>query len=193
SAPLDTLRAYLAWHLIHSYADVLTPAIVQEDFAFFGQRLRGQKELQPRWKRCVQLVDRGAGELLWQAYVYARFAGDSKASAEQMVRDVAAAFEEGIRSLEWMDPATQQVAIGKLAAITNKIGYPEQWRDYSALSLGDDLFTSTLTVRQFNEMFWLSQIGQPVDRSLWYMSPPTVNAYYNATVNEIVFPAGILQ
>ena len=194
AAEPEALRSYLRWGLLRSTAPVLSRRFVDENFAFFGQKLAGQKELQPRWKRCVEASDRAMGELLGQEFVKKQFAGDSKTVALDMIARIEGAFEANLPNLSWMDETTRGRAAGKKHAIKNKIGYPDKWRDYSKLEVRKgDYFASAMAARRFEFEFRASKIGKPVDKGEWNMTPPTVNAYYNALLNEMVFPAGILQ
>jgi predicted metalloendopeptidase len=190
----EVLRAYLRWHLIHDQADFLSSPVVEEDFRFFGRTLSGQQKLPARWKRCVDATDQALGEDLGQLYVEHYFPGDSKEIAEGMIQGIEEAFVESLPQLAWMDETTRQRAQEKAAAIQEKIGYPDEWRDYSGLAVSsEDFLANVQAARVFEYERVLSRAGKPVDRGEWFMSPPTVNAYYNALLNEIVFPAGILQ
>jgi len=191
----ETLRAYLRWHLVHASAKALPRAFVEEDFAFFGKTLSGQKEIRPRWKRCVQATDDALGEILGRFYVERAFGGDSKPIALEMILGIEAALERALPGLAWMDQATRERAVEKLKQVTNKIGYPDRWRDYAALSIhpGGGFLDNALTASRFEFRRQHDKVGKPVDRKEWGMTPPTVNAYYNPTINEMVFPAGILQ
>jgi putative endopeptidase len=191
--PAATLRHYLRWHLVHATAEHLSEPIVVENFEMFGKTLRGQAELAPRWKRCVEYADRALGELLARPFVEARFSGDSRDVALAMIQRIEAAFAAGLPKLEWMDPPTREAALGKMHAIVNKIGYPEMWRDYGPLKVGDDHVTNMLGAAEFLFAERTADIDRAVDPLKWEMTPPTVNAYYNASYNEMVFPAGILQ
>ena len=194
AVPLADWKTYLRWHVVHSDSNALPEAFVNEEFAFYGTEMRGAKQLRARWKRCVQFTDNDLGEDLGQLYVADTFGPDGKATTLRMVRDLEVQLENDIVALPWMTPATKQQALVKLHAITNKIGYPDRWRDYSALSVRPgDFFGNSVRANQFEFRRQLNKIGQPVDRLEWGMTPPTVNAYYNPAMNEIVFPAGILQ
>lgn len=192
-ADYEAIRTYLRWRLVDSTADDLSAAFVDEHFAFFGKTLQGQSENEVRWKRCAGETDAALGELLGQLFVEQEFPGDSKAVALEMIHRVEEAFDAGLPNLEWMDDQTRERASEKLAAITNKIGYPDEWRDYSDLQVGGHYFENVVASAAFDFAYEWDQIGEPVDPNTWYMSPPTVNAYYNPLQNEIVFPAGILQ
>jgi putative endopeptidase len=194
NASLDEIKAYLRWQTVHGSAKLLPSAFVDENFSFYGKTLTGAKELRPRWKRCVQFTDGDLGEALGQAYVAEEFPPESKAATLKMVNELEAALKTDITELSWMTPETKKQALVKLEHITNKIGYPDKWRDYSTLTIvrGDALGNS-LRANQFEFKRQLNKIGQPVDRSEWGMTPPTVNAYYNPQMNNINFPAGILQ
>lgn len=187
-------KTYLTWHLLHSQAPLLPSAFVNEHFEFYGKTLTGAKELRPRWKRCVAFTDGDLAEALGQKYVDQTFAVEGKQRTLQMVQALEKALAKDITELDWMTPATKQKALEKLHAITNKIGYPEKWRDYSSVKIvrGDALGNSARATRfEFHRQ--LAKIGKPVDRTEWLMSPPTVNAYYDPQMNNINFPAGILQ
>jgi putative endopeptidase len=191
---LPDWKIYLRWHLVHAYAPALSNAFVNENFAFFGKTLRGQKELQARWKRCTQSVDNDLGEALGQVYVEKYFSPEDKQQALKMVKEIAAAMAQDIDALPWMSAATKQQALVKLHGMANKIGYPDKWRDYSKLEIvrGDEL-GNVERARKFEMNRELAKIGKPVDRGEWDMTPPTVNAYYNPQMNDINFPAGVLQ
>src|SRR6202008_4847683 len=192
--PLDNWKAYLRWHLANENAEFLAASFVNEDFAFFGKTLRGQQELEPRWKRCVGYVDNDLGEALGKAFVERTFSPEAKARALVMVHQIEAAMEQDINSLPWMTDGTKRHALEKLHAVANKIGYPDKWRDYSSLTVvRDDEMGNVLRARIFEFNRQLAKIGKPVDRGEWQMSPPTVNAYYDPQKNDINFPAGILQ
>jgi predicted metalloendopeptidase len=194
ATPLADWKIYLRWHVIHQAAPALSDAFVQENFNFYGKQLSGAKELQPRWKRCVQSTNQEIGEALGEVYVRKYFPPEAKARAKEMVNNLIAALRSDIPTLSWMGPETQKQALAKLQAFTVKIGYPDKWRDYSKLSIGRaSYFENVRRAGEFEEARDLAKIGKPVDRSEWGMTPPTVNAYYNSTFNEIVFPAGILQ
>jgi putative endopeptidase len=187
-------RTYLRWHLVHANAPYLSAAFVNADFAFYRKTLRGAEQLQPRWKRCVEYEDRALGEALGQAYVEKYFSAEAKQSAVKMVREIETAMEQDIKSLPWMSDTTKQHALEKLLAVANKIGYPDKWRDYSKLAIvrGDE-FGNVQRARDFEARRDLAKIGKPLDRGEWDMTPPTVNAYYNPQMNDINFPAGVLQ
>ncbi len=191
---LDNWKTYLTWHLAHAEAPLLPTPFVNEDFEFFGKILTGTKEIRPRWKRCVALTDNELGEALGQKYVDLTFGVEGKQRTLKMVQALEKALARDITDLPWMTPTTKQQALEKLRAITNKIGYPERWRDYSRVKIvrGDALGNSE-RADEFEFKRQLAKIGQPVDRTEWQMTPPTVNAYYDAQMNNINFPAGILQ
>ncbi len=187
-------KTYLRWHLINSTAASLSEPFVDEDFNFKGKVLLGTKENLERWKRCVRYTDNGLGEALGQVYVKKAFSPQAKAHALEMVHNLEAALKDDITTLPWMSEATRQQAIGKLEAFAEKIGYPDKWRDYSKLTIERGPFVlNVLRARTFEFNRDLAKVGKPVDRTEWGMTPPTVNAYYNPQLNEIVFPAGILQ
>ena len=194
ASPLNDWKSYLRWHVLHASATQLPDQFVQENFNFYGTKLSGTKQLQPRWKRCSQSVNRNLGEALGQVYVEKYFPPDAKAHAREMVMNLIAALKSDIPALSWMSADTKKAALDKLEAFQIKIGYPDKWRDYSALTVdkGSYLANERRAVA-FEDARNLNKIGKPVDRGEWQMTPPTVNAYYDATMNEIVFPAGILQ
>jgi putative endopeptidase len=187
-------KTYLRWHLVHADAPFLSAAFLNENFAFFGKTLRGQQELQPRWKRCTEYVDDDLGEALGQVYVEKYFSPEAKQQALKMVKEIDAAMGVDIDSLQWMSATTKQQALLKLHGMANKIGYPDKWRNYSKLKIirGDELGNVT-RARKFEFDRQLAKIGKPVDRGEWGMTPPTVNAYYDPQMNDINFPAGVLQ
>ena len=191
---LDSWKAYLRWHLVNTNAPYLSAAFVDADFDFFGKTLTGAQQLEPRWKRCVNYVDNDLGEALGQAFVQRAFPPEAKQRAQKLVKQVEEAMEQDIDGVTWMSPATKQQALAKLHALANKIGYPDKWRDYSALTITrDDYMGNVLRARVFEFNRQIAKIGKPVDRGEWDMTPPTVNAYYNPQINDINFPAGILQ
>jgi putative endopeptidase len=194
SVPLGDWKTYLRWHALNSFATVLSSPFEQEDFNFNGRVLSGTKELQPRWKRCVQGTDNVLGEALGQFYVEKTFTPEAKARAQRMVMNLIEALREDLATLKWMSDETRQRATAKLDAFARKIGYPDKWRNYEALSISRDGYAENVRRgAEFEVRRNLAKIGQPVDRSEWGMTPPTVNAYYNPSMNEIVFPAGIMQ
>jgi putative endopeptidase len=194
ATPLDDWKTYLRWHLINGAGDSLSKKFVDEDFNFFGRTLTGAQEIQVRWKRCVRATDGALGEALGQIYVKDYFPPEAKAAALQMVKNLTAALREDISTLDWMSEATRKKAIEKLDAIQLKIGYPDKWRDYSAFKVDRGVYAlNAVRGIEFERQYRLAKIGKPVDRKEWGMTPPTVNAYYSSTINEIVFPAGILQ
>jgi endothelin-converting enzyme/putative endopeptidase len=187
-------RSYLRWHVLHASADLLPPAFVQENFAFYGRTLNGAPRLRPRWKRCVDLADQDLGEALGQRFVQQTFGEDGRARMARMVSALEAALARDIRELDWMGEVTKKEAQAKLEAIANKVGYPEKWRDYGPLVIRrDDAWGNAARAAAFEFARDLAKIGKPVDRREWRMSPPTVNAYYSPLMNDINFPAGILQ
>jgi putative endopeptidase len=191
---LPDWKVYLRWHLVNADASHLSAAFVNENFAFYGKTLQGQEQLKPRWKRCTEAVDGYLGEALGQAYVAKYFPPEAKQQALKMVKEIQAAMEHDIKSLPWMSPTTKEQALVKLHVMANKIGYPDKWRDYSKLEIvrGDEL-GNVERARAFEFNRQLAKIGKPVDRGEWGMTPPTVNAYYDPQMNDINFPAGILQ
>jgi predicted metalloendopeptidase len=195
STPIADWKTYLRWHVADAAAPYLSKAFVEEDFRFNRQYLSGTKEMEPRWKRCVQATDRDLGDALGQLYVEKTFGADGKARMNKMIEALTAALREDIESLPWMTPATKQKALAKLQAFNKgKVGYPDKWKDYASVVVKrDDYFGNSRRARVFEVKRAYARIDKPTDRTLWGMSPPTVNAYYNSANNEIVFPAGILQ
>jgi putative endopeptidase len=194
SEPLEVWKTYLTWHVLHDASALLPTAFVDETFAFYGRTLTGAKEIRPRWKRCVQMVDRQLGEALGQAYVDRTFGVEGKNRTLEMVHALEAALARDIEHLDWMTPVTRQQALAKLKAVTNKIGYPEKWRDYSTVAIvRGDAIGNAIRASEFEVHRDLAKIGKPIDPSEWLMTPPTVNAYYDPQMNNINFPAGILQ
>jgi len=191
---METIKAYLKYHVITSVAGRLPKAFDEENFDFYGRKLYGQPEQAARWKRCSNSVNGALGEALGKVYVEQYFAGDSKAKMLEMVHDIEAAMDRDIDQLDWMSAATKVRAKEKLNGVANKIGYPEKWRDYSKLEVkADDALGNSLRANTFENDRQLAKIGQPVDHNEWGMTPPTVNAYYDPSMNDINFPAGILQ
>ena len=191
---LDELKTYLRWHVALVSSPFLSKDFVDANFDFYRKTLRGVPEKTPRWQRCVALVDAQIGEALGQEFVKVAFGPEQKAKTLHMTQQIQAAMEGEIRHLDWMGPATKAKALEKLHAIVNKIGYPDQWRDYSALVIRrDDLLGNVQRGDEFEVRRQLAKIGKPVDHSEWSMTPPTVNAYYDPQMNDINFPAGVLQ
>jgi putative endopeptidase len=194
STPITTWKEYLTFALLNAYADELPDAFVQAHFDFSGHVVGGQLELRPRWKRGVAEVENALGEAAGRLYVAKHFSPEAKARADALVNNLLAAFKVGIDSLDWMTPATKAQAQAKLAKYTVKIGYPDRWRDYSALEIKrDDLIGNVMRAAEFQHEENWGHLGKPVERWRWNMTPQTVNAYYSPTNNEIVFPAAILQ
>ncbi|MFY9702615.1 MAG: M13 family metallopeptidase [Terriglobales bacterium] len=192
---LDTIKTYLRWQLIHSTDSLVLPKpFADEAFDFYRRKLGGQPEERARWKRCVQATDGALGEALGEVYVTQQFPPSSKQATVQMVHDIEAAMDQDLDTLDWMSAATKVKAKEKLHAIADKIGYPNHWRDYSKLSImRGDAFGNSQRAVEFENRRQLAKIGQPVDRGEWGISPATVDAYYNPSMNDINFPAGILQ
>ncbi|MEZ5543873.1 MAG: M13-type metalloendopeptidase [Lysobacteraceae bacterium] len=192
--PVSSWQAYLRYHEIDGAAPYLSNAFATESFNFYSKALRGQAELGPRWKRVMNALSGALGEPLGQLYVKAVFPPESKAKMQALVGNLSKALKQRIEGLEWMGPETKAKALEKWASFTPKIGYPDKWQDYSSLALSrQDYAGNVLKVMAFETRVNFDKIGKPVDRSEWHMSPQTVNAYYNPSQNEIVFPAGILQ
>lgn len=194
SADLEDLRAWAAWHVVHGRATLLSSEFVAENFSFYSRRLQGTAELRARWKRGVALVDGVLGEALGEIYVERHFPQSHKEAMEALVVDLIEAYRQSISSLDWMSLATRERALDKLALFTPKIGYPQRWRDYSDVEVvPGDVMASVRSAERYELARMLGKLGGPVDRGEWHMTPQTVNAYYNPTMNEIVFPAAILQ
>ena len=194
SNSLEALKDYQKYQLANSFATYLNREFEKEDFDFYNKTMRGQNEMQERWKQVLNVIDRNVGHSLGQLYVKEAFSPKAKERAEVMIKDVRAAFKDHIKGLKWMGEDTKKQALTKLSAITTKIGYPQKWKTYEGLELLEENYAQNMV----NAKNWwlkdnLSKVGKPVDKSEWHMTPSTVNAYYNPTSNEIVFPAGILQ
>jgi putative endopeptidase len=191
---LAVWRNYFKWHALSAAAPYLSKAFVDERFAFAGTVLSGTPENRPRWKRGVALLDESLGEALGKLYVEKYFPPESKARMEALVRNLLEAYSRDINTLDWMSDETKKGAQAKLAKLVTKIGYPDKWRDYSALRISrDDLWGNVIRATTFEEQRDIDKLGKPIDRAEWFMTPQTVNAYYNPVMNEIVFPAAILQ
>ena len=192
--PADSWKSYFRWHVLTASADFLPKPYRDEDFAFFGQVLSGQKEQTPRWKQCSAMTDQALGEAVGQDWVKKNFPPAAKASMDKLVAALEKSLGDDIKTLPWMSEDTKKAAAEKLALIRNKIGYPEKWRDYSALAVDrDDLIGNAHRQAVFQRNYNLAKLGKPVDEKEWGMTPPTVNAYYSSSNNDINFPAGILQ
>lgn len=192
--PLATWKSYLRWHLLNAFVRYLSQELVERDFEFFGRTLQGTQELQPRWKRVVDQTSASMGEALGQVYVERAFPPESKARADEMIENLRAAVRGRLQELEWIGDETKARALEKLATFTAKIGYPDEWRDYSKLEVGTDSYLANVRrARRFEMQRNLAKIGKQIDRNEWNMSPQTVNAYYSPVQNEIVFPAAIMQ
>jgi putative endopeptidase len=190
---IGDLRTYLRWQVVNQASALLGSAFVDQDHAFYGVELSGQEELQDRWKRCVDATMSNLDDLMGQAYVEVAFAGESKTEALDMIQRVEKAFEAGLPRLEWMDEATRKRAILKARAITNKIGYPDEWKTYEGVTLDGNYAENARELSRWEWAMDLERVGGPVDPGEWHMPAPMVNAYYNPSENEIAFPAGILQ
>ncbi len=191
---VDALKGYLRFHLVTAAAPSLSQPFRQAQFDFYSKTLRGIPAMPPRWKQCTRQVDRDLGEALGQEFVRRTFSPDMKAKTQLMTEQIETAMQSEIEALDWMSPETKKEALRKLHAIRNKIGYPDQWRDYSALTIKpDDHFGNILRSAEFEESRQWHKLGKPVDLNEWGMTPPTVNAYFNAQMNDINFPAGVLQ
>ena len=194
SDSLDDIKTYLRWHVAKAAAPLLSSSFVNENFDFFNKTLRGVQQLKPRWKRCATLVDSQLGEALGQEFVRRAFSPALKGTTLRMTKQIEEAMAKDIEQLDWMSAATKAQAMTKLRAIVNKIGYPDKWRDYSSVAVKrDDFFGNVERATRFEAKRDLAKIGKPLDRGEWGMTPPTVNAYFNAQMNDINFPAGVLQ
>ncbi|MEZ4380927.1 MAG: M13 family metallopeptidase [Nannocystaceae bacterium] len=189
----ETLKNYLRWHALTTHADSLSADFVAENFAFYGKTLRGQQEIEARWKRCTSATDQAFPHPLGKLYVERAFAGESKTIALDLIQRIEDAFEANLPALTWMDDETRARAMEKVRAIHNKVGYPNKWRDYSGLAVEGDYFTNVLASQRFEYDYHAAKVGKPVDRDEWRAGPPVVNASYSGTRNEMWFPAGILQ
>lgn len=191
---IDSWKAWLKWHIISGAAPYLSADFVQENFNFYGKALSGTPELRERWKRAVSMIEGSLGEAVGKVYVERHFPAQAKSEMEKLVANLIEAYRVSINELDWMSPGTKVKALEKLAAFRPKVGYPDKWHDYSALqTTPDDLYTNVGSVIKFQRDFEIAKIGKPVDRDEWHMAPQTVNAFYNPIMNEIVFPAAILQ
>ncbi|MBI3714780.1 MAG: M13 family metallopeptidase [Betaproteobacteria bacterium] len=194
SSSLDDIKTYLRWHLVNASAPYLSRAFVNQDFQFFSKTLRGVPEMKPRWKRCVALVDNQLGEALGQEFVSRAFSAGLKRDSLRMTQQIEKAMSDDLDQLPWMSAETKHKAIEKLHSVVNKIGYPDQWRDYSKMVVkANDFAGNVWRGNLFESRRDLNKIGRPLDRKEWSMTPPTVNAYYNPQMNDINFPAGVLQ
>jgi putative endopeptidase len=192
--PVADWKTYLRWHLADEAAPLLSSKFVEENFNFNGKYMTGAKEILPRWKRCVAATDRTLGEAAGQLYVKRTFTPQTRAHAQEMVKNLIAALRDDLSTLSWMSNETRTRAIAKLDAFVRKIGYPDKWRDYEALRVArGTYFGNVLASGEFEFRRNLGKIGKPVDKTEWRMTPPTVNASYNSSLNDITFPAGILQ
>ena len=192
--PVSDLQAYLRFHLVTAAAPSLAEPFRQADFDFYSKTLRGVPAMPPRWRTCTAGVDRSLGEALGQEFVARTFSAGMKAQTQKMTEQIEMEMGHEIQALDWMSPETKQEALRKLHAIRNKIGYPDHWRDYSALEVKrDDYFGNVLRASRFEQARDWRKLGKPVDRDEWGMTPPTVNAYFNPEMNDINFPAGVLQ
>jgi putative endopeptidase len=191
---LDALKSYLRWHALHEAAPYLSTNFIDENFHFYSEELAGQKEITPRWKRCTRLTDRDLGEAVGQDWVKKNFPPQDKESMQKLVAALDKALGEDIQQLPWMSEATKKEAKTKLSLFRNKIGYPDHWRDYSSVKVSPDtLLANVDSAARFADKHEFDKLGKPVDETEWGMTPPTVNAYYDPPMNDINFPAGILQ
>ncbi len=192
--PIDQWKTYFKWNLLNSSASYLSDEYVKARFNFYGKTMQGQKEMKPRWRRVLNVTNRALGFAVGKKFVEAHFPPKAKKRMTNLVGNLKDAFAQRIKNLQWMSDTTQQKALEKLQVMNVKIGYPDQWRDYSDLTInGDAYIENVMASRRFNKNYQLSKIGQPVDEDEWFMPPQTVNAYYSPSMNEICFPAGILQ
>ena len=192
--PIADWKVYLRWHALHGASHALANKFVDESFRFYGKTLQGTDKLEERWKRCVRATDAAMGEALARPFVKETFGADGKSETQKMVQQIEAAMETNLKALSWMDDATRAAAFEKLHAIANKIGFPDKWRNYDSLDVKPGSYMqNVMAANRFESKRDLDKIGKPVDRNEWEMTPPTVNAYYDPSMNEMVFPAGILQ
>ncbi len=191
---LEDLKTYLRWHVASANAPYLSSKFVQQNFDFYSHTLRGVEQIASRWKRCVRLTDGQLGEALGQEFVNRAFSQETKQSTLKLTKLIEQAMEDDIKQLTWMGPETKKQALEKLHSVVNKIGYPDKWRDYSSVDIKRDDFVGNVhRATLFESKRQLAKIGKPLDRGEWGMTPPTVNAYYNPQMNDINFPAGVLQ
>ncbi len=194
SVSVDDWQAYLRWHLIHSAAPYLSSRFENEEFHFYSEELRGVKQIQPRWKRALGTLDREMGDAMGRLYVEKYFTPAARQRMDELVKNILDAYRHRIETRDWMSAETKKQALAKLEAFALKVGYPKIWRDYSSLMISSDSYVqNVMRANSFELRRRLVRLGKPVDRDEWGMTAPTVNAYYNSTMNEIVFPAGILQ
>ena len=194
SLPTDNWIQYLRWNVINAFADQLHDELAQANFDFYRTVLYGQKKMKPRWKRTIQEIDGTLGEALGQLFVEKYFTAESKKRVSQLVDNLVTAYRERINALDWMSPETKAMAQKKLNTVIRKLGYPDTWRDYSAMKIGrESHLQNYISAYRFELQRNYNKLGKPVDKTEWFMTPPTVNAYYNPTTNEITFPAGIMQ
>jgi putative endopeptidase len=192
--PVATWKAYLRFHAVDDASPFLSEPFVNENYDFYSKTMRGQKEIKARWKRVLGAINSQAGEAFGQMYVKVAFPAESKARMDALVQNLRTALKARIENLDWMSPETKQKALAKWAAFTPKIGYPDKWRDWTGLQTSRDSYIgNVLAANEFNYKWMMGKIGKPVDKTEWGMSPQTVNAYYNPSANEVVFPAAILQ
>jgi putative endopeptidase len=194
TTPIDTWKIYLKWGLINKSASLLTTELDNQNFEFYSKTLSGTEKQEEDWKRAVNIVNGGLGEVVGKVYVEKHFSPEAKERMVTMVKNLLKAYAESIKKLDWMSPATKKEALKKVDKFMIKIGYPDKWRDYSALKIAkNDLYGNSQRATEFEYQRNLNKLGKPVDRTEWGMTPQTVNAYYNPSLNEIVFPAAILQ
>lgn len=187
-------KTYLTWHVLHESAQFLSQPFVDENFAFYQKTLAGVGELKPRWKRCAEFTDELLGEALGKEYVARYFPPEAKVRAQDMIKNIMWAMSDTVKNLDWMSPETKQRALEKISTFNVKVGYPDKWKDYSKVDISrETFFADVVNAAKFDTADDLSQIGKPLNRGRWGMTPPTSDAYYNPLLNEIVFPAGILQ
>lgn len=190
----DHLKTYMTWHLVNAYAGYLSAPFEKASFEFYGKILSGAQKMKPRWKRAIGMVDDALGEALGKLFVEKYFPPAAKRRMMELIENVRTAFRERIKNLDWMSAATKKKALAKLSAIVYKIGYPDKWLDYGKLEITrDSLVLNAIAASLFDSRREIAKLGKPVDRKEWHMTPPTVNAYFSPNMNEIVFPAGILQ
>lgn len=194
SVPLSVWKHYVEWHLVNSYSGALSSSFIRHSFSFYGKTLIGMKQMRPTWRRVLGAVNSSVGELLGKLYVQKHFPPKAKQKMEELVADLFVAYEARIKNIEWMSPGTKRKALAKLNALTRKIGYPAKWKSYRGLVISpDDYVGNLLRSAEFDHMYEMRKLKKPVDRGEWHMYPQTVNAYFAPNLNDIVFPAAILQ
>ncbi|MFW6096190.1 MAG: M13-type metalloendopeptidase, partial [Bacteroidota bacterium] len=192
--PVEDWKIYLTWNLLNSSAPYLTDNFVQAHFDFYGKIMQGTEEMRERWRRVLDVTNSSLGDAIGQKFVEEHFPPEAKEKMEVLVENLRKAFEQRIEKLEWMGGETKKKALAKLDVMNTKIGYPEKWKDYSDVEIDESSYIANVRAsKKFNKQYQLNKIGKPVDKDEWFFPPQTVNAYYAPSLNEICFPAGILQ